>query len=157
MEQELIKDNASTLESAARDSLHEANVHEYKFSNLLIQIGFAIGGLAAARIVNNGKVDVLIYSKWGLIFLAISIIFGGIQSMIYRSFFRKQGRLLIKATDRWKYYGSNPSDHEAANDARKIMEELETLSESSSVTFLYLQITFVLLGVVFALVDVFKL
>lgn len=156
MEKDLIYKNAETLESAARDSLHTANVQVFKIADLLIKIAFAVGGLAATRIVGDGGKTPLLYSRWGLIFLGISVIFGCIQMLVDRAYFRRQGRLHAKAADVWKWFGGNPEDAEAFTDAKKVMNELASVSKSSSETALYLQITFVILGVVFVLIDVFK-
>jgi hypothetical protein len=155
MDKELIIKNAETLETAARESLHEANAQAFKFSDLLIKAAFAIGGLAATRIVSDSGAHNLLYSRWGLIFLGASVVFGGIQMMIDRVYFRKQGRLLAKATDAWKWFGANHEDEGAKNDAKRAMDELSQLSKTSAETMIYLQITFVLLGVIFALIDVF--
>ncbi|MBI2473936.1 hypothetical protein HYV70_05295 [Candidatus Uhrbacteria bacterium] len=155
MDKELIIRNAETLESAARESLHEANAQAFKFSDLLIKIAFAIGGLAATRIVSDGGVHDLLYSKWGLIFFGMSVVFGGVQMMIDRTYFRKHGFLLTKATDVWKWFSVNHEDPEAISDAKEILNELSDLSKTSVEATTYLQITFVILGVIFALIDVF--
>lgn len=155
MDKELILKNTETLEKAARESLHEANTLQYKFSDLLIKISFTIGGLAALRIVDKDEVRSLIFSKIGLIFLAVSTVFGGIQIMVDRFFFRNNGRLLTNATDRWKYFGSEPDNEEVFQDARRSMEELSTSPKTSAELPIYLQITFVVLGVIFVLIDVY--
>lgn len=155
MDKELIIKNAETLESAARESLHEANAQAFKFSDLLIKIAFAIGGLAATRIVSDGGTHDLLYSKWGLVFLGVSVVFGGVQMMIDRIYFRKQGFLLTKATDTWKWFSVNNEDPEATSDAKRVLDDLSRLSKTSVEATIYLQITFVVLGVIFALIDVF--
>jgi hypothetical protein len=155
MDKEFILKNTETLETAARESLHESNALQYKFSDLLIKISFAIGGLAALRIVDKGEMRCLIFSKIGLIFLSISTIFGGIQIMIDRFFFRNNGRLLSTAADRWKRFGIESDSEEALQDARRSMEQLGSLSKTSPELPIYLQITFVILGVIFVLIDVF--
>ncbi len=155
MEKELIRKNSETLESAARESLHEANSQAFKFADLMVKVAFAIGGLAATRIVSDNGVHELLYSKWSLVFLGISVVCGGMQMIIDRSYFRKQGFILTKATDVWKRFGANHDNAEAYTDAMEVMKELAKSSKTSSEIAVNLQIVFVIIGVVFALIDVF--
>ena len=155
MEKDLIIRNAETFESGARDSLRAANDLGFKFSDLLMKIAFAIGGLSATRIVSDSGEHALLYSRWALIFLGCSIIFGGIQMIVERNYFKTQGYLLIKATETWKWFGVNHEDEDAKLQAKIAMDELSKSSKTSSERTVDLQIVFVILGTIFALIDVF--
>jgi hypothetical protein len=156
MDEKFIEKNAASLETTARDELHEANAQGFKFADLLIKVAFAVGGLVAARIVSTGGGEGLFHSKWSLIFLGFSVLCGGVQMMIDRNFFRKRSILLREAADAWKWYASNHEDREAKLEARKSLERLARSTENSLELPTYLQITFVVMGVVFALIDVFS-
>jgi hypothetical protein len=155
MNAEWIKCNAETLERAARDSLIEANAQGYKIATLLIQIAFAVGSGDAVFIVTN-KISPLIYTKWSLIILGISIIIGLIQLFLDRNYFRKQSQALIKASDRCKYYSTNINDDEARLDAKKAVEEYGKLP-SKSIEVKYIQLIYTAVGVIFVLIDFYTI
>jgi hypothetical protein len=155
IDKELIFKNATTLETAARDSLGEANAQVFKISDLLVKIAFAVGGLAATRIVSSAGNPRLDFSRWGLVFLGASVVSGSIQMLSDRAYFRKHGFLLVEAADAWKLYGANSEDPEAVSNAQKTLNKLSTLPKTSSEWALYVQIALVALGVVFSLIDVF--
>ena len=154
MDQKLVEKNLPALENSALDDWVEANTLGYKFSDLLIKIAFAVGGLSATNIVGNRNQD-LLYSKWGIVFLGISVIAGGIQVMLDRSFFRRVAPAATDCRDAAVYFTTYPSDATAQKDIERTWAEYGKIKRFSNETPITLQIVFVILGVIFSLIDVF--
>ena len=154
MERDDILRNAETFEISARESMQESNRQIFTFADLLIKIAFAIAGLASTFLVSSDQE--LLYVRWGIVFVSLSIVFGGSQMLLDSRYFREHGRKLIDAADRWKFWAMEKENEVAYVDAKKSLDNLASLKKTSSLIPLVLQITFVVLGTIFVLIEVFS-
>lgn len=148
--------NALTLENASRDSWNQANTQFFKSSELLIAIAFGVSALESALILNREGGNKLFYPKWSLFFFGLSVAFGFVQMILDRRFFREQASLLRDAADAWKNYAFNSEDSDSEMAAKSSLDVLARAPSSSSEVPSYLQLTFVVLGIIFIAFEVLQ-
>ncbi len=139
--------------SAAQDSSKSANERTFEFARLLIQIAFASIGLVAIRIIGSSSNE-LIASRWGLVFLCISIIGGGAQILVDRRFFSKNSKLAIQVSDKIRLHTNDTTNPARALDMKSAFDTYVASDRASNLIALIIQTTLVLVGAMLILSDI---